>query len=182
MALDDDLLQRFYDGDLTPEEERKVRAEIAQSSAAQKRLEELSRLSELFRTLPMPAVQQLDSDAMFAGIERGIEAQKALGFGGRLRLVVSEWGEHKKGMFVPALASMAVAAAALVILLSPRHAQDLKSGTDTTEAPPLAMATLVHGSIVEDVDFGESTGTVFEVENAGVSAAVVWISDDEEDP
>jgi anti-sigma factor RsiW len=182
MALDDDLLQRYFDGDLPPDERRRVRAEVANDASAQKRLAELARLSELLREPFRNAAREVDADRMFANIERGIREQKARGFGERLRVITSEWTEHRKGVLVPTIASMAVAAAALVVLLSPRHARDLSARAPSQPSPPVAIAALVHGSSVENVDFGESTGTVFEVENEGVRAAVVWIADDEEAP
>jgi len=174
MALDDDLLQRYYDGDLTRDEERSVRAELARSESAQQRLAQLAELTELMRGPVLEAAQGLDSDALFARIQGGIQRQEALGFGERLRLIGSEWYEHKRGVLVPAAASLAAAAAALIILLVPREAQQPENGG--------SMLAQLHGTSVENVDFGQSTGTVFAVDNEGVSAAVVWISDDEEAP
>jgi hypothetical protein len=180
MALDDDLLQRYYDGDLTPAEERSLRTQLSHDEGARRRLDELAQLSELMRAPVLEAASGLDSDALFARIELGIREQKALGFGERLRVVGGEWYEHKRSVLLPAAASLAAAAAVLVILLVPREAKQPTSGE------PGAVATQggakVHGTSVENVDFGQSTGTVFEVDNEGVSAAVVWISDDEEAP
>lgn len=174
MALDDDLLQRYYDGDLTPDEERGVRAEVAKSPSAQERLAELAALHELMQAPVLEAAQGLDGDALFARIQAGIQAQQQLGFGERLRVLSGEWFEHKRGVLVPAAASLAAAAAALIILLVPREAKQPAGGEP--------MLAALHGTRVENVDFGQSTGTVFEVDNEGVSAAVVWIADDEEAP
>jgi hypothetical protein len=174
MALDDDLLQRYYDGDLSLSEERDVRTQLAESPSARRRLDELARLSELMRAPMLEVARGLDSDALFARIERDIQTQKALGFGERLRLLGSEWFEHKRGVLVPAAASLAAAAAVLTIVLVPREGQ--------RSDEPAAVLSAIHGTRVENVDFGQSTGTVFEVDNEGVTAAVVWISDDEEEP
>lgn len=174
MALDDELLQRYYDGDLSPDEEGRVRAEVAQSESARRRLAELAQFSELMREPLLNAAQALDGDALFARIEGGIRQQQALGFGERLRLIGGEWLEHKRGVLLPAAASVVAAAAALIILLVPREANQPVNGE-----PVLAQ---LHGTSIENVDFGQSTGTVFEVDNEGVRAAVVWISDDEEGP
>ena len=174
MALDDDLLQRYYDGDLTRDEERSVSAELARSESAQQRLAQLAELTELMRAPVLEAAAGLDSDALFAGIQGGIQQQQALGFGERLRLVTGEWYEHKRGVLVPAAASLAAAAAALIILLVPREAHHPDNGA--------TVLAELHGTSIENVDFGQSTGTVFAVDNQGVSAAVVWISDDEEGP
>ncbi|HEX6242790.1 MAG TPA: hypothetical protein VFZ61_17880 [Polyangiales bacterium] len=174
MALDDDLLQRYYDGDLSPDEERSVSAEIAKDTGAQRRLSELAALHELMQAPLIEAAAGLDGDALFARIQADIKQQQQLGFGERLRVLSGEWFEHKRGVLVPAAASLAAAAAALIILLVPREARQPAGGE-----PLLAQ---LHGTRIENVDFGQSTGTVFEVDNEGVSAAVVWISDDEEGP
>jgi hypothetical protein len=180
MALDDDTLQRFYDGVLSADEERSVRAEVAKSTSAQARLAELSRLSELMRGSLAAQAREIDSDALFRSIEAGIAQDRALGLGERLRVVGSEWIEHKRGVMVPALASVAVAAAALLTFLSPHEVPT----PEAESAPPragLVHGASVHGSSIENVDFGASTGTVFEVESEGVHAAVVWIADDDEE-
>jgi hypothetical protein len=174
MALDDDRLQRYYDGDLSLTEERSVRDELAQNPSARRRLDELSQLSELMRAPVLEAAGKLNSDALFARIEADIRTQQALGFGERLRLLGSEWFEHKRGVVLPAAASLAAAAAVLTILLVPREGR-------SPDQPAMVLQE-VHGTRVENVDFGQSTGTVFEVESQGVTAAVVWISDDEEEP
>lgn len=174
MALDDDTLQRYFDGDLTPVEEVRVRAEVERSPTAQARLKELAQLSELLRSTLHEAGAGLDADALFAGIQSDIRKQTALGFGERLRLMSSEWIEHRKAVLVPTVASLAVAAAALVVLMVPRETSD-----PVAQTVPGVSAPAVKGTRIENVDFGESTGTVFEVESQGVGAAVVWIADDE---
>lgn len=175
MALDDDTLQRYFDGELSPVEERSVRSAVQGDPAAQARLRELARLSELVRLAVAQSTRGLDADALFSGIQTDIRKQQQLGFGDRFKLHSSEWVEHKKGVLVPTLASLAVAAAALVVLLVPRET------SETLATLPAPTSQPIHGSRVENVDFGKSTGTVFEVDNEGVSAAVVWIADDEEE-
>lgn len=177
MALDDDTLQRYYDGSLSPDEQRGVARAVAENPGARRRLSELSRLSELMRQPGTRATAELDSDALFAAIETGIQREQQLGVGARLRVVASEWYEHKKAVVVPALASMAVAAAALLTFLVPHGLDD----PGTLQEPSSPMAALIHGSSIENVDFGASTGTVFEVESEGVRAAVVWIADEDEE-
>ena len=47
-------------------------------------------------------------------------------------------------------------------------------------ADAAVKAARVHGSHIEDVDFGANAGTVFEIETKGMTTAVVWITDEEE--
>jgi hypothetical protein len=185
MQLDDDTLQRYYDGDLSPVDERAVRTRVEGDADAQKRLAQLAQLSDLFRMASEDAAAGLDSEALFASITADVEKQQQLGTFERLRLVSSEWLQHKRTVIVPLVATTAVAAAALLTVLVPQRHKGARD-EDLAEAPSEAAAgspqaaTSPHGSRVEGVDFGANTGTVFEIDNEGVSTAVVWITDEEE--
>ncbi len=191
--LDDDTLQRYYDGDLSPLEERTVRARIEADPGAQRRLARLERLSDMLGIAAAEMGSGLDSAAMFAGIEADLKRGQELGVGERFRVIVGEWSEHRRGVVLSLGAAAAIAAAAVLMVVSrgpadesqarsmPRPREERKERL--AEASPTAPATIeaVHGSQIENVDFGKSTGTVFEIENAGVKTAVVWITDEEED-
>lgn len=170
--IDDDTLQRFYDGDLSPLEEHSVQTRIEGDVAAQRRLAELAKLSELMQSAADELSGQLDSQALFAAIERRIDERKPLGFGPRLRVISGEWLEHRRTTLMQIVAASAVAAATLLVV----------TRTNPNNGHPLEGGEVVHGTRVENVDFGSSTGTVFEIEDRGVGVAVVWISEDEEAP
>jgi anti-sigma factor RsiW len=192
MQLDDETLQRYYDGELSPVEERAVRARVESSPEAQKQLAELARLSELFRVAADEMGSEVDSSLLFAGIERDLKKEESLGTLGKLRVVRDEWMEHRRGVVVSLVGATAVAAAALLTVLGPRAADgpsELAQRTKGVSESPTVAAPLpsaapamarVQGSRVENVDFGGNTGTVFEIESQGVTTAVVWITDDEE--
>jgi anti-sigma factor RsiW len=189
MQLDDETLQRYYDGDLSPVEERAVRARIESDPSAQKRLDELEKLSALMQMGAEEMAAGLDSDALFADIERGIVEDQKQGAG--LRVVSGGWFTRHRKTVVPLMA-VAAAAAVAVLTLTPRDAgnetarmkiQKEKTRLAEVESAPVQAREQnpVQGSRIENVDFGKNTGTVFEVENAGVMTAVVWISDEEEE-
>ena len=171
--IDDDTLQRYYDGDLSPLEEHSVQARIESDADAQRRLAQLTRLSELMQESAAELALQVDSAALFAGIEKRIVAPEKLGFGARLRVITSEWVEHKRTTLVPIVAATAVAAATLLVVTRTHPA---------VTTPVADTSSGVHGTRIENVDFGSSTGTVFEIEDRGRAVAVVWISEDEETP
>lgn len=172
--MDDDTLQRYYDRDLTPLEQKTVEAQLASDPAARAQLARLERLSSAFRASADELASTLDSRALLSAIESQIERAPRPAFGERLRVIGSEWATHKRGAVLRVAAATAVAAATLLVVLRPSEpSADLLLGTP---APP------VHGSRVEEVDFGTSTGTVFEIEDRGVGVAVVWIMDEEETP
>jgi anti-sigma factor RsiW len=189
MQLDDETLQRYYDGELSPVEERAVRARVESSPEARKQLAELARLSELFRMAADEMGSEVDSASLFAGIERDLKKQESLGALGRLRVVRDEWLEHRRGVVITLVGAAAVAAAALLTVLGPRATDSDDEFAHVTPAPgtpsaapvePVAAEPRVSGSRVENVDFGSNTGTVFEIETQGVTTAVVWIADEEE--
>jgi anti-sigma factor RsiW len=182
MQLDDETLQRYHDGDLSPVEERAVRARVEQDPDAQRRLKELEQLGSLIRLAAEEMGRKVDSDALFASIEAGIQKEAELGAGARLRLIVGEWSARRKHVLLP-LAAAAAAAAVAVIKLPARHAGDSETARSVQQREVVRVADstqAVHGSHIEDVDFGSNTGTVFEIENEGVMTAVVWIADEEE--
>ena len=188
--LDDDTLQRYYDGDLTPLEASAVRNRVERDPDAQKRLAQLEQLSALLSMAGDEMGAQLDSAALFAGIQADLKRDESMGFGERFRVIAGEWTEHKRGVVVTLGGAAAIAAAALLGVFTPATedadsvARNLPRPREErkvrlAEAP--AQPASVHGSQVENVDFGKNTGTVFEIENEGVKTAVVWIADEEED-
>ncbi len=189
--LDDDTLQRFFDGDLSPLEERTVRAMIDQDPSAQARLASLVRLRAMFAVAADDMGAGLDSAALFSGIEKDIKRQETLGFGERLQVITGEWIEHRRGAVISIGAAAAIAAAALLMVTSPGQNDSESTARNmpqpreerkmrVAEGAP-AMPATQQGSQIENVDFGQNTGTVFEIENEGVTTAVVWIADEEED-
>ena len=181
--IDDDTLQRFYDGDLSPLEEHGVQARIERDPEAQRRLVELGRLTDVLRAGADELATHVNSGALFASIEQRLNAPDDTGAGTRVRLVASEWFEHRRTALLPVLAATGMAAIALLAVLKPGAPTLVEPGsTNVTRAVPVLVATPgpeVHGTRVEDVDFGTSTGTVFEIDNQGVATAVVWITDED---
>lgn len=186
--IDDDTLQRFYDGDLSPLEEHGVQARIEADPAAQRRLAELGELTELMCEAAGELGRQAPSTALFASIEKRLSSEPPLGAGERWRVIGGEWLEHRRLTLVPLVAATAVAAATLMVVLRPAETmlpaapREAQPEAVATQVEPPVHVPAVHGSQVENVDFGQSTGTVFEIDNEGVAVAVVWITDDEELP
>jgi anti-sigma factor RsiW len=188
--IDDDTLQRFYDGDLSPLEEHGVQARIEADPAAQRRLAELGQLTELIREGAEELGASVQSNALFAAIEAKLAEPDQVGFGARLRVMGGEWLEHRRASLLPLVAATAVAAVTLMVVVKPNSQLPENSSAATPsaqKAAPVAPTQVltqvaeVHGSSIENVDFGASTGTVFEIDNEGVAVAVVWITDDDEE-
>jgi anti-sigma factor RsiW len=171
---EDDKLQMFFDGELSPEEEAAVRRGLEGSRQGAAKLREWEQIREAMKNVSAGWAGELDSEALFARIEGEISApavpierpsqeQPALRVvpGGRERRV---WGAVATGF----------AAAAAIFLAVMAWPESHPSPTER------AGSGTARGSQVLEVDFGSNTGTIFEVEGgAGESLAVVWIDDEE---
>lgn len=181
--LDDEILQRYYDGDLSPVEERAVQNRVAEDPMARRKLAAFAELSELMQLAASEAASNLDSEAMFAQIEAQIAGEEKLGLGQRLRVIASDWADNKRHVVLPFIGAAAAAAVVSLMFLTQDADENTARTSPTREKVRVAKieGQRVHGSRVEQVDFGQSTGTVFEIESSGIATAVVWIADEEEE-
>ena len=181
--LEDEKLQRYFDDELTEGESKVVRRDVAASAMEQARLGQLERLGGLLRDHAEATSEELDADALFAGISKGIAEEP----NPRLRVIEGARQKRRTGYALGAVVAIA-AAVALVLLLRPppeetdpgvaeTHPFDTRHEVlveNTTEIQVHAPA----GSEVENVDFGGNIGTVFQVPGEqGQPLAVVWIDE-----
>jgi anti-sigma factor RsiW len=161
--IKEEKLQMFFDGELPPEEEAAVRRSLEESPDQAAQVADWAQLRNAMQNASADRTGAIDSDALFARIEKQIDApeeQPALRSlpGGRERRV---WGGIAAGF-------AAAAAILLAVVAWP------------AEQSPTEIAGVTRGSEVLEVDFGEYAGTVFKVEGAaGQPLSVVWISDEE---
>lgn len=185
-------LQQLFDGALGSGE---LPDELRESDLARAHLAQFGALGDLLREeigARSEVAAQLDSEALFAEIERGIDADSQRSKSEHPRLQLIQGGQQRRRAVVTAVVAIA-AAALLFFMLRPSGpvGDDAMADAD----PPvmedhrevlvenLDTVIIEHApaSEVENVDFGNNTGTVFTVEGAeGESLAVVWI--DEGDP
>jgi|GEM_PF-1933102 len=183
--VDDEKLQRYFDGETAPGETTLVRRHLAECRVCALSLTRLERLHALFTTAAEADAEDAapELEAMFAKVREGIAKQPKAGFGERLRVLTSEVVEHKKHVWIPAMTMAAAAVVALAVLV----------GNGGSEVPrPGAVAIVpgtgqepMRGSEVLSAVFADgAAGTVFTVEGAAGEApvAVVWINDEEPVP
>jgi anti-sigma factor RsiW len=185
--LDDITLQRFLDGDLQADEAAQISQALAQDDALAARLEAMTQIGGFVRdTFDQQYAAAGGADGLFARISAELDApgssQADAPKAPELR-VVTGGGKTppRRTVMLPAFASLAAAAAVLLLFLGPHRTREV--GGPATPAGVQAVPSVPSapvGSRIDDVDFGGSTGTVFEIDDEGVSAAVVWISDDDE--
>jgi anti-sigma factor RsiW len=175
--IDDDLLQRYFDGDLPDDEAGEVRHAVEASADEQERLERLARLRGLMRMAAEDMALDVGADALFGRISDDVRAGERRG---GLRAIE---GGRGRGPAIVTGVVLALAAAVTLAVVQPWQVQDEapqarfiqeKHREAIAEAPTGAR----QGSEVVHVDFGGNTGTVFEVEGAaGQPLAVVWIDE-----
>jgi anti-sigma factor RsiW len=174
-------LERYFDGELTPDEPTDLRAHLASCAECSAQQAALARLRTLIAMTSEADVQQLDSERMFAAIERGIAqdipstapaiveapARPRIAAPSRLRRLSNA---------APVLGAFALAAAAMLMVYRPDGSQT--DGNDDTYDYQMPEE---HSEVVE-VDFGSNAGTVFDISlSDGSSTPVVWIDDDDEE-
>jgi len=201
VGLEEEKLHRYFDGDLPESEADEVRQALEQSEEDRARLEQLERLRGLIAMAAEESASDVESDSLFDRIRAGIDDRKAAGYHEPFRVVEGEkraepaprrHGVETWRVWGPAAAVAAVAAAVLLFFWSGQDPQQATTAATDVEpeqgtAPaeveieesPVATIEPPQGSEVEEVDFGDNTGTVFAVQgDAGEPIAVVWINDE----
>ena len=186
----DQLLQRFFDGDLRDAQASEVQGHIdgcAQCAASHR---SLVVLSEMFRVAAEEAGAGVDFEALYRRVEEGAHAANVT-FIDQVKVRWSELIEHQQQIWMPAACSLAVAAAVLLAmnvdgLAGNPPPQVVADGPRVVKPPAPEPQPAMHASMIPTeivaIDFGSNTGTVFQIDVAdGVSTAVVWINDEVEE-
>jgi hypothetical protein len=205
---EDELLMRYFDGELAGEQRAEVEARLQRDPDFAARLKALNNMQRAVVASADHRADGVDFDALFGRIEARVaedaqaEAAQATpapeaGLGQWLRDLL----QHPAQLFVPAAG---LAAAAAVVFVVARSGPEGGPGGSQTggEAQPQARMEkqtrevaapevepeaekdrmALASSEVVSVDFGDNTGTVFEIALAeGVSTPVVWINDEVEE-
>ncbi len=171
----DELLQRFLDGDLSPQEAREARALMATDPEFSAGAERYRRLGDLMRELARSEAFEKDTDAIWARIEGGLASGRNddIAPSGHARVWVSEVVAHRKRYWIPALgASVAGAVAAIVMAMYV-----------PVDSVPITMPQAAElRSRVTDISLNSASTLVFEVETgSGGTAAILWVTADEDE-
>jgi len=199
---------RYFDGELNEAEAAEVRSQLELDADAQARHGGLLALRTGIEVAAEEVSREVDFDALYARIEAGLPEpsterkgaeQTAPGLMSWLSGAFKSLLEHPGQLWAPAAG---LAAAAALLMVVGRQAPDAERAADPaaqkvavpTKPPKVAepgiepeprkreMALAAAGSEIVQVDFGDNTGTVFEIALAeGVSTPVVWINDDFEE-
>jgi anti-sigma factor RsiW len=151
-------LQRYHDGDLSRRRAERVRRLLENSPEDRERLANLETMGGMLRSSSAAAVEDVSFDRLWAGIQAGVERQRPLGFGEKLRLWLRQYGL--------VAASAAAAAVLALFLLQPFFGDPSQAGSNDCEvesfdADPSAVSTIF---------------TIYSPDKDG-RTTVIWISD-----
>jgi hypothetical protein len=189
--VEEELLQRYFDGDLQGAPADSVSQHIATCEDCQKRHLALGELHKLILMSAETAALDIDFERAFANIERGTRERPAPSLIERLSVWWRDLVEQRpEQLWAPALgAAMAVGLLMFVLRDGGTDDQPIAAvppppppaPTVVAEAPPPVPEppiVLAANTEVEQVDFGGHAGTVYEIALAdGKSTPVVWIND-----
>jgi hypothetical protein len=191
--LQDEKISQYFDGELPEDEASEVRALLERDVASKQKLEGLAHLRGLIRLAAEDMAADVDSDELFSQITSGVERDQKEGGRG---LTAIEGGKRIRGgvegwrIAVPITVGLAAAAAILFVIWA--QGEGREDYTDRRglgheqegiveihhDESSFLLVEAPQGTEVEEVDFGDNTGTVFAVEGeAGEPIAVVWIDD-----
>jgi anti-sigma factor RsiW len=149
-------LQRYFDGDLGRRRAERVRRQLESSPEDRERLTNLKAMRGLLRDSSSAAAEEPSFDRLWAGIQSGIEEQRPISFGEKLRLWLRQYG------LVAASAAAAVILA--LFLLQPFFGDPSQAGRNDCEVESL------------DADPG-AVSTIFTIPGQDGRTTVIWISD-----
>jgi Putative zinc-finger len=188
--LDDDLLQRHFDGDLDSAEQAEARAHLADCAECNARLEQLGRLQLLIRSAVQDEADaasdasEVNWQGMFARIEQAAQEPEPVPVA-RVARVLTATSAARAKWFRPAVMSAAgaIAVAAAVLLTITRGPDVIPTDETYDDEADGTLARLeVSHSEITHVDFGPNAGQVFDIAfDDGSSTPVVWIDDDDDD-
>ncbi len=183
--LDPQKLQSYLDGELSGEESDAVERILAESDEANAVLMGLDRVGDFVRIHAKNVADEVDFDAMFREIEPRLVEEHP-----RLRLIEGAKQRQRTGFAVGAVIAIAAAVTLFFAWRSAPSEDEIAQHPMDTHREMVAQETIIEehppvhinppsGSEVEDVDFGENTGTVFQVAGEeGQPLAVVWIDEE----
>lgn len=180
--LEDELLQRYFDGELSNGSAVEVNQHLESCETCRNRHRSLEKLHTYINMAVEEAAEDVDFDALFGRIESGLEESRQRG-----KVVsIKAWLESSRLRRPLVLAPVAIAAAAVLFFINQlvpteevaRDSKGRKRSNRTVLVDSRNSQQQRNSEIVQ-VDFGANTGTVFEIALAeGASTPVVWINDE----
>jgi hypothetical protein len=181
--IDNELLQRYYDGELSSRKTKTTAAKIEGSQEARASLEKNQRITDLVCLMNDELLDSVSFEGFKKQVMSGVVNDYQPGVFERFKIWASEFFEYKQVIWVPSAVAVGLAvivALALPLLSTPQSPSNtLQTGQEngiwlaSTNTP-----TETYGSTIETVNFGESSGEKYQIEiKQGSSVGVVWITE-----
>ncbi|MBW2263133.1 MAG: hypothetical protein JRG91_14270 [Deltaproteobacteria bacterium] len=170
----DAMVQRFIDGDLTPEEASGAREMMASDPELRRDAESYRRLGDLLREAADAHEQGGELESMWEKVARRLDERRVDEVDPSTTAVwLGEFVRHRKRYWIPAAGAVAAAAATLVFVMNAPEVPDVS--IDLDKAASLR-------SRVTDISLGTASTMVIEVEtDGGGTAAILWVMADEDE-
>jgi anti-sigma factor RsiW len=177
--LNDELLMRLHDGELSDPEVRELERRLASDPQASSVLEGLHQIGDVVRALASERSAAADgiADSVLARIEAEPCGSPPMS---RPIPIRSRWT-------LPAVAATLAAAAALFVWLgrapdpvesAPVATLQPRPALEPSAAAPVSDEDIAPAVEIETVDFGSHNGAIFMVSAGSESTPVVWLNDD----
>jgi anti-sigma factor RsiW len=184
--LNQKLLARYYDGELSPRKARKIEQLLSRSPEHQEALKKMTQIGELLRLANEEKLESVSFERLEQQVAAGISREEDSSPLEQLKVWFSEFFSYRKVVWVP---TAVVAGATLAVLLilpltTPTPVVEDKAPTGDRNGTWMASDdTSKGGSKIESVTFddtGDSKDSKFEVskiDGQNGSIGVVWIVD-----
>ncbi len=178
----DDCLQRYIDGEASPQECHEVEKKLAASASYRAEHTRYLQLRDSMKRWGDNVQLPVDSEMLFQRILDDIDQQGVVPSTQKAPLIPFKKKQSKALLrwLSISVTTTALVAAAWMLWIQPRlnsvTSQSLALPSFATTEDPASVP--LGGSAVIEADFGGNTGTVFAVEDkAGHSIAIVWINE-----
>ncbi len=176
--LTDKMLERYYDGELSPRQTKKVEAALAEQPESRHALDKLSKMSELIHLANQESVDAVSFDGFADQVTKGLARDQQLPLTERITVWLREIFAHRPTVWVPAAAVVGTGLAVMLALpftsAPPGTAPVEPAQPDIWIASTLPPAT--GSSSVDAVDYGTGSGMIYTVaDGRGATATVVWV-------
>ena len=175
----DDILQRYFDGELSSQQAARVEKELRDSPDDRAEIETFSRIGSLMRLMD----EETSVGVSFEGLSDKVLAEikttrSSLSLWENIRTWFSEFFSYRKTVWVPAAAVLGTACLAVLIVPLFTPAPAAVSSASDTGIVLHSAALPIGGSRIEAVDFGGASGARYAMDDgSGHTVGVVWITE-----
>ena len=180
--LSEEMLAKYYDGELSDRQARWVEEQLEQSPEHKEALSKLNRMSHLLRLMHEESASDVSFDGFSNRVLTAVSKEERPGFIERVKVWAEEFFEHRQRIWVPAAAiATAAIAEVLVMPLSDGDSTPAIGGAPQQSGGQEIVeysggAKTAYSSAIESVAHGKTAVEQYNLKNGEESeVGVVWI-------